>query len=207
MVVWVALAVASCGDNSSNTGGSGGTAGSGGMSGSGGSGGTGGMIDAPVDAAEMADAGPPDAAFSDAGVYSTPVTNNAVACLLSSQAPCTTPSTVCCVERTDAGTMDFMCNAPAQCPSTARFDLACDGPEDCPGGQTCCGSPVAADNGFTTVCVAGTTCPTGRIMCHNHTECPAAMSSCCTRNLGGGLFTGRCFAPGTEPAFSGCDTP
>lgn len=206
------LVAAGCGDDSSATGGSGGTAGAGGSGGidapmvdaPGGTGGTGGM------AGTDGGFNRTDAALSDAGSYKTPITPNSVPCQANgSPTTCTTPGQECCGVLTDAGSANVMCTAPAQCPAGAVLSLACDGPEDCPGNQLCCGERAAGGLGFSSSCQAGATCPAmARPMCHDHTQCPSTMTSCCEVRIGtGAAFTGRCYAAGMEPSNTACDTP
>ena len=210
------LVAAGCGDDSGT--------GSGGTSGAGGSGGSGGMsVDAPmVDAPGGGGMGGmggtggmggmrPDASLNDAGANSTPVTPNQVGCPGASGGSCTTPTNVCCATIADAA-VAVMCEASASCSMMAPVNLACDGPEDCTGNQVCCGTRSGGGLGFRSTCTNGNMCGGGgggaRPLCHNHTQCPTAGDSCCTVSIGGTqAFTGRCYAPGSEPGGSACDTP
>ena len=201
------LVAAGCGDDSSTTGG----AGAGGMSGAGGSGGSGGMggIDAPVDGAGgmMGDGPRADAALGDAGQYTTPSTPNQVPCV---GGTCTTPTDVCCGQFADGGSLSVMCEPAAMCSMNAPLNIACDGPEDCTGNMVCCGRG-GFGGGLRSSCTNAGSCMGGmgggRPLCHNHTQCPTAGDSCCELSLQGNVFTGRCYAPGTEPSGTACDTP
>jgi len=210
------LVAAGCGDDSA-TGGAGGTSGSSGTSGSGGSGGSGGMIDAPMGTGGTGGMGGmgtggmggmrPDASLNDAGANKTTITPNQVQC---QGGPCTTPANVCCATLGADGGVSVMCEASATCPMMAPLSLACDGPEDCTGNQVCCGQRAAGGLGFRSSCTTANQCMGmgARPMCHDHTQCPMMTDSCCELSLGGApAFTGRCYAPGTEPAGSACDTP
>jgi hypothetical protein len=202
------LVAAGCGDDSA-TGGNGGSAGAGGAAGTGGAGGTGGTggasgtggsggsIDAPVDAPMSVD---------DGGVNTTMVTPNSVPCQPAGTT-CDTQTQTCCAALGDGG-ISVMCTATAQCPNSALVSLACDGPEDCATGESCCGNRMGT-LGFRSSCAAAGMCQGGRPLCHNHTQCPTALSSCCTIGIGAGnaRFTGECFAPGMEPMNAACDTP
>lgn len=153
--------------------------------------------DAPIDGIA-----PPDAAISDGGGFTTPVTPDRVRCAVAGGS-CDTTTSKCCGMLT-GGLLSFSCAPPAT--TGCSIDEGCDGTEDCTSG-VCCGMGNTM-GGFRTSCQAAPCAVGARQLCHNHTQCPAAQSSCCIRPVGGGgNLIGLCYAAGTEPAGARCDTP
>src|SRR5262245_7894298 len=94
--------------------------------------------DAAVDAPAPVDAPPVDAAppaFSDAGIYTTPVTPGQIQCGILLTQLCNLDTTRCCF---NPGAANLCPPASAEPDAGAcLFDMTCDGPEDCPNGQSC----------------------------------------------------------------------
>lgn len=127
-----------------------------------GCGGDGGSADAPG-------GGTADAAGADAG-GAVPRTwcGNA-------QRPCEVPGDHCCGGPLEAGGEEFVCE-PAATTCTTSYDLFCDGPEDCPVAQACCGE--VPSGGFVSRCRS--TCEGSEyVVCAVPTDCPGATPICC----------------------------
>jgi len=83
-------------------------------------------------------------------------------------ATCDTATQHCCGSSSMTPTCTATCSSP--------IDLVCDGPEDCPTGQTCCGTPSMT--GLKAVCAA--TCGMDQPeLCHNSSQCPTSAPKCC----------------------------
>src|SRR5206468_6787660 len=99
-------------------------------------------VDAPVTAADApVDAPPVDAAppvFSDAGIYTTPVTPNDANCGIDGLGQdCNLMTSTCCFT-VGGGNVCPAIGTPADALPACLFDMTCDGPEDCSNGQSCC---------------------------------------------------------------------
>src|SRR5215831_882283 len=127
------------------------------------------IVDArPPDA--RIDAPTPDAPMVDAD-NTTMTTPNTVVCGLSGET-CNTTNHYCCIIAGGGGLPAFDCitdGVDAGSPCSA--EQHCDGTEDCPSGQVCCGTSTG---GLSGVSGCKTACDTGETrLCHNHTQCPS----------------------------------
>jgi hypothetical protein len=90
---------------------------------------------------------------------------------------CTPPAEFCCV----VGSSPNQRCLPADVPGPrCDFGAHCDGAEDCAPGDQCC-SPSGAI--AQTYCFHGT-CPAGRALCHQPSECTADELCCPSREFG-----------------------
>ncbi len=142
------------------------------------------------------DAGVADGGSADAGPHWDYPCGNYPPCLLSQQ---------CCT--TISGTnVSFGC--VSSCPSQADV-IACDGPEECPTGQVCCGietvnggtSPNCQPTAVGATCMPAASCPTQFanncqgsnqiVICHTSIDCAADPNSnnCCAFSQGGATLT------------------
>jgi len=131
------------------------------------------LLDAPIDAPPV-DAAPP--VFSDAGIYTTPVTMGQIQCGILLEQLCSLDTSTCCFNRSGADICPPINAGTDAGAGACLFDMTCDGPEDCPNGQSCCirfaGASVVARCADT--CAAPTTPG-----CHSATQCPSAELACC----------------------------
>jgi hypothetical protein len=115
--------------------------------------------------ASLADAQEPDAPAADAG--EPDARGNGIACM-SASVTCS-PGRVCCVQSNDC-TYDALCGEPGSC---LNDGMVCDGPEDCPAGESCCG--YLAGGGFNSHCAAA--CGAEWTVCHGSPDCGGGV--CC----------------------------
>ncbi|MCC6214092.1 MAG: hypothetical protein IT376_04445 [Polyangiaceae bacterium] len=154
------------------TGGSGGGAGAGGSAGSAGAAGTAGAAGAAGAAGSAGAGGAAGAAGAGAEV----------SCGEATPTDCSAGD-VCCVVQGSPDT----CTASGSCTCSGFgctfLEVTCDGPEDCPGSQVCCGTfvqgPGPGGSRYTSV-VCAATCDGGneRRLCHSDNDCSGQYSDC-----------------------------